>query len=240
MSKKSSRSGLRLNSTRASAHRRLLKSKGLTLAELRRHLTGLANARGRALIAEAKRLIQDKRLPPRRTRIVAVKLLVADLPRSLGIIRRVLADFSKNNRYELHFTLFCWLDREHLPANLRLRNQILSAVCEYLFSVRSEKGYGAWMAGDLLGDHWRTRSALRCLRRLALEASHPAGRKGAIHGLEKAYSWSTPSARASVRRLLTKSSRSDPSDSVREAARLALGRLAGGPRSRHGPRSLQS
>jgi hypothetical protein len=160
------------------------------------------------------------------SRIAAVKVLVADIVHSRDFIRKLLRDFSSKEKYELHFTLFCWLDREDLPADSQLRRDVLSFITEYLMTVKRESAYASWMAGDLLGDHWKTPTAIDALCRGAAKARHPAGRKGSIHGLQQAYSWISESARVRVQKLITRISRSDASSSVREYAQFVLNRLS--------------
>jgi hypothetical protein len=117
-------------------------------------------------------------------RVSAVKLLVALLPDSANEIEDWLTEHSLEHVHEVHFSLFCFLDEVvEIPSLDSYRPQIASLVEDYLAAVQSEDAFAAWMAGDLLGDHWPTVEGLPLLLRLATGAKYPAGRKGAIHGL---------------------------------------------------------
>lgn len=225
MSKKSSKSGRSQNKSSAFG-RWVTESEKLSVPELRRYLERVGAVRRSAMVAQAKQVLKDRSLVAREdVRIAAVKTLVADLGRNLEFVRSLLKVCASHDSYEVQFTLFCWLDREDLPPDQRLKNQVLSVVVEYLLGVERETAHAAWMAGDLLGDHWRTQAAHNALQRIALQASHPAGRKGAIHGLEESCRWVSPSRRVGVVRLLTRISHSDPRSSVRDYANSVLSRL---------------
>ena len=116
-------------------------------------------------------------------RLGALSVLVylgADaVPEIAGILKKR----SKPLDYEIHFSLFCRLERERYKNSAKTEKRVLQLVQSYLFSVPSPNGQAAWMAGDLL-HHWGTPSAIQVLRLAARNAKHPAGRIGAVHGLQ--------------------------------------------------------
>lgn len=112
-------------------------------------------------------------------RIGMVRLASALLPESTHLIERWLKD---KNASEVHFTLFCYLD--WVSRQNQFSDQvILNMVREYLLAVSSNRGTAAWMAGDLLGDHWKSRSAVDTLIAVALGGRYVAGRQAALHGI---------------------------------------------------------
>lgn len=89
-------------------------------------------------------------------------------------------------------------------------------------NVKSESGYAAWKAGDLLGDEWNTRETVQILERLLSFAKHVAGRKAALHGLQHAIKKATPSKRETLFSLIREAASSDTSAEVRKMASLTL------------------
>ncbi len=117
-------------------------------------------------------------------RVSVVKVLVALLPDSLMEIESWLTEYTAEHSHEVHFSLFCYLDHvAEIPSLDSLRPQVARLVEDYLATIQSEESFAAWMAGDLLGDHWPTGEGLPILLRLATAGTNLAGRKGAIHGL---------------------------------------------------------
>lgn len=116
-------------------------------------------------------------------RVAGAKVLVALLPESLQMIERSLQRTEDRWCYELHFSLFCFLGFAQ-TLSPSMCQKIYRVVQTYLETARRDTAMAAWMAGDLLGDHWSGHHILPDLARLALNAAFAAGRKGALHGIE--------------------------------------------------------
>lgn len=122
-----------------------------------------------------------------RDRIAYARTVVALLPDSLECLRAWLGRMDDTLDFEVHFTLFCYLDGcQEMPRANSLRPEVLRLVHDYLASVRVGTARAAWMAGDLLGDHWRADESLPVLLDLLESARYAAGREAALSGLETA------------------------------------------------------
>ncbi len=104
------------------------------------------------------------------------------MPLSFPLITRWLQD---KRRREIHFTLFCYLDwASELPEGDASRSEALRLVERYLLETDSEAANAAWMAGDLLGDHWPVSESLPVLIRILQQGRYVAGRNAALYGVE--------------------------------------------------------
>jgi hypothetical protein len=178
------------------------------------------------LLATAQRMLTDVQLCRQEPfRVRAVRMLLALVPDSEPTIRLWLKDQSGRLAYEAHFTLFCYLDQvgEFFPAS-NLRAELPRLVEQYLFDVRASTARAAWMAGDLLGDHWPLREGVPPLIQAAKGARFVAGRCGAIHGLTHALQRTGSGSRltASVMKCLADVANDDTSHRVRRDARLVV------------------
>jgi hypothetical protein len=152
--------------------------------KLARELRGRSATSRQLYLGRINTLMRGKARGLASNRIAAAKMLVALLPESLPAIEKWLATSQDRLCYELHFSLFCFLgDAQSLPVKPSVRDAVKAAVVNYLSTVRSDAARAAWMAGDLLGDHWQGREALLDLIGVALNGPCAAGRKGALHGL---------------------------------------------------------
>jgi len=117
-------------------------------------------------------------------RVGCAKLLVALLPHSENAIHKLLLG-TESHAYETHFSLFCFLDQ--VPNYERLRPSatfVLSAVESYLRNVQTEQAQAAWMAGDMLGDHWPIEDRVVNILLSTLRAARfAAGKNGALQGV---------------------------------------------------------
>ena len=154
----------------------------------------------------------------------AVRTIVAGLPGTFPVVEQVMCDFDSNLWYEVHFTLFSALDRVNLTE--RDQSRVLELIGRYLSNVKSEAGFAAWKAGDLLGDEWRSPRTLDLLKHLAVSAPYVAGRKGALHGLEESLRKVRSKERKKIRLLLRKIASSDSSREVRQSANCILKRAS--------------
>ena len=112
------------------------------------------------------------------------------------------------------------MQAEHLDS-------VLALVEAYLMSTNSAVASAAWMAGDLLGDHWDLRQSLPILTRLATQARYVAGRDAAIHGLSRALARARKASQWAIVQVLKDVSRHDRSRRVRSHARGIVGHLRG-------------
>jgi hypothetical protein len=168
---------------------------------------GLQRRDANRLIEHAFQTLRSRSASNEELRIGAVKVLVAALPQSFPLIQQLLLDFSTSLAYEVHFTLFCFLDdalyrTPSYSVDRRTIRRLLRLVELYLNRVPSTRGSAAWMAGDLLGDHWRSGGAVDVLLRTAKNSRQEAGRLGAIHGLAHALTWVGRSTQREIRALL--------------------------------------
>jgi hypothetical protein len=150
-------------------------------------------------------------------RLGALSVLVYLGDEALEDIAALLEKRSKPLDYEVHFSLFCRLERKRY----KLEARVLKLLESYLVTVPSSKGQAAWMAGDLL-HHWGTQQAMRILCRAARRAVYPAGRIGAVHGLQHILNAAKSKERAVIVSLLNGLSREDSSTRVRKYAEWTL------------------
>lgn len=162
-----------------------------------------------------------------RDRIAAARLLVACLPDSMSVIQRWIATNSGRWSYEIHFSLFCFLgDAQLLGLDRNLIQALIRSVSEYLLSMPRNRAKAVWMAGDLLGDHWKGREALTALLDIARNAHYVAGRSAAIHGLERRFRRSDQRDPALILRALRDTVSRDRSRKLRQRVSRVVKRLA--------------
>ena len=163
-------------------------------------------------------------------RVATAKILVALVPDSLDVIKKWINMKSGKYVYEVHFSLFCFLGHiPELPNGKEVAAQMLSLIEHYLLQVTSKTAYAAWMAGDLLGDHWQLKEAISLLVKTAKGARFVAGRKGALHGLahvldnlEEIHSPDSINFKKKITILLQQISESDRSREARKDAQMIL------------------
>lgn len=159
------------------------------------------------------------------TRVAAAKVMTALVPDSADSIRRWINTKSGKYIYEVHFPLFCFLDQlPDLPNGREFAGEIPSLIGEYLLETKSETAHAAFMAGDLLGDHWETKEALPILIKVAKQAKYAAGRHSAIHGLGHVLRKlpDSDSSRETIVSLLRGAYENDRSEDMRITARMLL------------------
>jgi hypothetical protein len=160
-------------------------------------------------------------------RALLARTLTAALPESLAAIRRLLGTPPKRPMDEVHFSLFVALSDVLELTSREVRLRLLSMVATYLESTASNSGQSAWMAGDLLGDHWPIAEAVPVLRRLARSARFPAGREGVLHGLSHALERVPKAVQWEIVGVLRLTATEDRSTKVRAYARSIMGDLRG-------------
>jgi hypothetical protein len=193
-----------------------------------RRVAPLGPGSRRALLALCDEAITSPRLRAQNAvRVAAAKLLVALLPDSFNRVQSLLAQKRPRSVFEVHFSLFCFLDEVSASSRpVSIKASVLELVRSYLNTTRSDAAQAAWMAGDLLGDHWNLRESLSVLLESAEGAEHAAGRNAAIHGLEQAFErCQREHDRRRIRNALERASASDSRREVRLAAQMALDKL---------------
>lgn len=169
----------------------------------------------------ALRVLADQRLRrDEKLRTGAVRLIVALLPKTFPVLEKLLSDFSMSLWYEVHFTAFSSLDRGDLSEADQKR--VLTLVEKYLVNAKSEAGFAAWKAGDILGDEWYGPETVGILERLLSSARYVAGRNAALHGIQHAMNEVQPAERERLLSLVRKVASEDPSAEVRDYATYTL------------------
>jgi hypothetical protein len=146
-----------------------------------------------------------------RNRVGAVKLLVALLPRSLDSIREWMFRTGDPYFYEVQFTVWCFLSDtvSFAPPDPATVETVLGLAKEYLNRVPSDEAYNAFMAADMLGDHWVGDAGVAALVDIARATRNPVGRKAAVGGLRTALAHGkvTPDLSASVAAVIRREAR---------------------------------
>jgi hypothetical protein len=169
----------------------------------------------------AVRVLADQRLRrDEKLRTGAVRLIVGLLPKTFSALEKLLSDFSMPLWYEVHFTTFSSLDRSDLSEADRKR--VLTLVEKYLVNAKSEAGFAAWKAGDILGDEWYAPETVKILERLLSSARYVAGRNAALHGIQHAMTEVPPSEKERLLSLVRQVASDDPSAEVRDYATYTL------------------
>lgn len=89
-------------------------------------------------------------------------------------------------------------------------------------NARSEAGFAAWKAGDMLGDEWYAPETVEILERLLSSARYVAGRNAALHGIQHAMTEATASEKQRLLALVRRVASEDPSAEVRDYANYTL------------------
>lgn len=175
----------------------------------------------KTLKSSAIAVLADKRLRGNENlRNGAVRLLVALLPETFAVFERLLSDSLSPFWYDVHFIAFNSLERNNLSKTDQ--QQVLALVERYLVYARSEAGFAAWKAGDMLGDEWYAPETAEILERLLSSARYVAGRNAALHGIQHAINEVTPSEKERLLSIVRRVAAEDPSAAVRSYATYTL------------------
>lgn len=158
-------------------------------------------------------------------RVAAVRAIVALLPLSLGAIADLLNKHLTKDHYEVHCTLFCYLEwAQEMPDAPSLTKDVLRLVEGYLMAVPRETALAAWMVAHMLGEHWEGEEAMPLLIRTAQGARYQVGRRFSLMGLDSILDKlpAEGDAHKNILKTLRKISRSDRSASVRDDAKDIL------------------
>ena len=197
----------------------------VSVADLRRKLVGISVSQRRAMADMCVYLIEESRVTrDEATRVFIAKLLVSLLPYALPQFAQLLQVTPRAPLAEMQFSLLCFLDG---GAATRANRHVLRLVEHYLMSISRDIAQAAWMAGDLLGDHWDLKESLPVLTAVVFKARHPAGRMAAIHGLSHALDRGTKRDQWLIVDVLRRVASKDRSYKVRSYAESTLGPLRG-------------
>lgn len=158
-------------------------------AELHRIAAGFGAAKARPLLTAADALLDDRKFGAAdRNRIGAVKLLVALLPVSLLVVEKWMFRTSDPYSGEVQFTFCCFLSDifSFTPPDPATADAVLTMATRYLDGVPSDDAHNAFMAADMLGDHWTGDAGVAALVELARDSRNPVGRKAALGALRTA------------------------------------------------------
>ena len=159
------------------------------------------------------------------TRVACSKILVALVPDSINVIKGLINRLNGKTTYEIHFSLFCFLDNvPDLPNGKAFTEEIPLIVEKYLLNINTETAHAAFMAGDLLGDHWDVNISFPILMKITKDAKYWVGRENAIGGLEHLINklQEDDFKRKLIIDMIKKASKNDRSNHVRVAARIFL------------------
>ena len=183
----------------------------------------LSTGQRKELLLGCRKLLSESRLRRMETvRVAATKILVALVPESSDTIRHWIRSKPTADNCEVQFSLFCFLGYlPLLPSALGLKEELPALLEWYLLNMRSDAASAAWMAGDLLGDHWELKYSLPILSKVAETGRFAVGRLAAVHGIAHALGRVTKS-RTTVKtltELLNRVKNTDRSGKVRQYAR---------------------
>ena len=139
------------------------------------------------LVAVCESLLEDREFGMiDDNRISVVKLLIALLPQSYGLIRRWMFLSDDIYYHEVQFTLCCFLRSvlSFVPHDEDVTMSVLALVEEYLYAVTSDEAHNAMMAADMLGIHWRGNEGIDVLFEIVRQPTDSVGRMAAIDTLE--------------------------------------------------------
>jgi hypothetical protein len=162
------------------------------------------------------------------SRVLLARLVSGLIPYSTNVVHEMLATPAHNELHaELQFSVFVAFS--DLPQILsRANREILRREVEgFLNEVQTDVAQAAWMAGDLLGDHWPVEEAVPLLIRLAQSANHRAGREAAIHGLSHLVSRATKIQQWEIVGVLKSIAANDIVPATRNYAESVIGELRG-------------
>lgn len=155
-------------------------------------------------------------------RVAVVKVAIALLPVTSQSLLALLHKRSQWH-YEMHFTIFCFLDASARLAKARtFASRVPSIVERYLKSLRRDPADSAFMAAEMLGEHWDVKEAFRILSRVAKSPASAIGRKAAVGGLASiaARPEASKTVRQKANEIIEEVSRRDPNARVRAYARF--------------------
>ncbi len=200
-------------------------------------LSKRSGGKRRQLVGLCRRALEQPRLiRAASTRVALCKLLCASLPESEATIHSLLQVGGGKDRYEVQFSLFCFLDRVvEVSGAHEFAARLPDLVETYLVNVPAETALASWMAAHMLADHWpRKRVSTRVFIRVLKRGKYAAGRHAALTGLKEILDGSINSSlKATIRDAILRTATRDRSPSVKTSARSVLRRrIRSGPHNR--------
>lgn len=178
------------------------------------------------ILRRVDRQLRDGAVESQRNRIAAARLLIACLPDSIPLIQRWMEIRQGRWNYEMQFSLFCFLsDAQSINMDRSIIERLQQLVLDYLLSARTTTAKAAWMAGHLLGEHWKGPESLPLLLTVSHRGRYSAGRRAAIQGLEKQFERSNEDDRTLIIEALRSVSNADKSRRLRNQAQRLLRKL---------------
>ncbi|MGI8496276.1 MAG: hypothetical protein ACR2OG_01655 [Gemmatimonadaceae bacterium] len=206
----------------------VLDAAGTPVSELRARAAQQGEFVRRRLLAEIDRGLGAGNAPADEpSRVTLARLLAALIPDSIPAIASSLqtSDLSDASA-ELQFSIFVALsDLPALITDAQVLDTVTQLLKRYLLAIDTDMAQAAWMAGDLLGDHWLLALALPTLCDVARGAQHASGREGAIHGLSHALGRASKAEQWKMVELLNAIATTDSEPSVRQSAEMAISSL---------------
>jgi hypothetical protein len=193
----------------------LQSNRRIAVSSIRSQLAILTDRERRRILTRSSRVVRG-RSGDAAVREAASRVIIAFLPESMKIVQSILADCGTGRWYEVHFTMFCALDRDDFSKQDQLA--IESLIAEYIQRARRKSGLAVWKAGDVLGDEWRNRRTITLLRDLIISSRYAVGRLAAAHGLAHALEASRGASSNRIQESLRKAARDDRSKEVRRTA----------------------
>lgn len=194
-----------------------------TVAFLRDRIATISpNERDKLLLALLEAVQDPSSLSTESERVFVARLVAASVPFTFSVLESALQYAVEDNGAEFQFSVFVALTDIHEVATAAQIARVLYCVQSFLSDVAVDRQQEAWMAGDLLGDHWRVDESLPALLLLATKARYPAGRRAALHGLSHAIERATKEQQWTIVATLKAAAENDESHTVRRAAISAL------------------
>jgi len=205
-------------------------SRYLDLAD---HLEFEALLRHRQLCStdERKRVVRAirRRIAKRRKatehQVHDAMLLLACLPESRLLLKKLMLDQRSVVAAEMRFSICVWVDRifdtgsSFEKRSRHFLDEFPGIVRTYLCNVQHERASSTWMAGHLMGSHWDDLDmAFQVLSFAAINGKYAVGRKHSVWGLQELWQRAEPSLRRDIETLLKRIADTDRSRSIRYRA----------------------
>lgn len=201
-----------------------------SVEELRRGIARQGRHTQQRLLARLEESVDAPReLESEDDRVFVAKLIVALLPSSMQLTRRVLQPNKGDEKTaELQFSLFVALSEVlEMEISQEVFLSLLETTKAYLLAIAADTAEAAWMAGDLLGDHWPLDASLSILLEATRNALHPVGREAALHGLSHALERGTKQQQWEIMEAVRERASNDESAAVRSYAAMIASDLRG-------------
>jgi hypothetical protein len=169
-----------------------------------------------------EKLINYDETKEENVRIGIVKLLISLIPESFLLIKKALSLKRNKDDYELHFTIFCYLDDALITNNNSMIEELTALLIDYLAKIKVRTARASWMAGHLLGDHWPAEKSLQALLKLATNAKSRISRESAIYGLRDLYQRVNRIHKSQIKSQIEKMGKNDRSKNIRSLSKVIL------------------